>query len=74
MCIGVQSFALVLNAEFRKLGCLEWRWLGAFIAPTTILAIAVDGASDSPVVHWIGHSLFSVRCVRCQRTVGVWSG
>jgi hypothetical protein len=51
MCIGVQSFALVLNAEFRKLGCLEWRWLGVFIAPTTILAIVVDGAPDSPVVH-----------------------
>jgi hypothetical protein len=25
------------------LGWLKWWWLGVFIAPTTILALAVDG-------------------------------
>jgi hypothetical protein len=25
------------------LGLLEWRWLGVFIAPTTIPVVAVDG-------------------------------
>jgi hypothetical protein len=35
--------------KFRKLGWLEWRWLGVFIAPTTILAVVVDGAPD---VQW----------------------
>jgi hypothetical protein len=44
-----------MNVEFRKLGWLEWRSLGVFIAPTTILAVVVDGASDSPVVHQTGH-------------------
>jgi hypothetical protein len=46
---------------------------GVFIAPTTILAIVVDGhtrqsggASDM--------TLFTVRCMPHQPTVGVWSG
>ena len=66
MCLGVNSFALVLNVEFRKLGWIEWWWLGVFIAPTTILAVAGDGAPDK--------ALFTVRCVPRQRPVGVWSG
>jgi hypothetical protein len=48
--------------KFRKLGWFEWRWLGVFIAPTTILAIDGDGATDSPVVHRIGHYLVSGAC------------
>jgi hypothetical protein len=32
MCVGVNALALVLNGNFRKLGCLEWWWLGVFIA------------------------------------------
>jgi hypothetical protein len=35
LCLGVKSRALVLNAMCWKLGCLEWWWLGVFIAPTT---------------------------------------
>jgi hypothetical protein len=62
MCLGVNVIALVLNVNFRKLGWLEWRWLGIFIAPTTILAVAGDGASDSPVVHRIGHCSLSGAC------------
>jgi hypothetical protein len=64
MCLGVNAIALILNVNFRKLGWLEWTWLGVFIAPTTILAVVVDGAPDSPVVHQTGHcSLSSVRHV-----------
>jgi hypothetical protein len=63
-----------MNVKFRKLGWLEreclwletnqleWRWLGVFIAPTTILAVAVDGALDSPVVHRTGHYPLSGAC------------
>jgi hypothetical protein len=50
-----------MNVEFRKLGWLEWRWLGVF-APTTILAVVGDGAPDSPVVHRIGHCSLSGAC------------
>jgi hypothetical protein len=32
LCLGVNALALVLNRNFRKLGCLEWWWLGVFIA------------------------------------------
>jgi hypothetical protein len=28
LCLGVKSRALVLNARYWKLGCLEWWWLG----------------------------------------------
>ena len=62
MCLGVNAFALVLNVEFRKLGWLEWWWLGVFIAPTTILVVAVDGTPDSSVVHLTEHCLLSGVC------------
>jgi hypothetical protein len=62
MCLGVKAIALVLNVKFNKLGWLEWRWLGVFIAPTTILAVVVDGAPDSPVVHQTGHCSLSGVC------------
>jgi hypothetical protein len=65
MCLGVKYFSLAMNVEFRKLGCLEWRWLGVFIAPTSILAVVVDGAPD--------RALFTVRCVPHQHAIGVWS-
>jgi hypothetical protein len=65
MCLGVYAFALVLNVEFRKLGWLEWWWLGVFIAPTTIPAVAVDGhtgqSSGAPDM-----TLFTVQCVPRQ--------
>jgi hypothetical protein len=45
-----------LNEESGMLGWLEWWWLGVFIAPTTILVVAVDGhtgqsggAPDTPL-------------------------
>jgi hypothetical protein len=59
LCFWSIAFALLLNVNFRKVGWLEWMWLGVFIAPTTILAVAIDGTPDSPVVHRIGYcSLF----------------
>jgi hypothetical protein len=33
-----------------------------FIAPTTILAVVVDGTTDSPVVHWTWHCSISDAC------------
>jgi hypothetical protein len=39
---------------------------GVFIAPTTILVVAADGALD--------RALFTVRCVPRHHTIGVWSG
>jgi hypothetical protein len=51
-----------MNVKFKKHGSHEWRWLGVFIAPTTILAVVVDGALDSPVVHRIGHYSLSGAC------------
>jgi hypothetical protein len=69
----VYVFALVMNVEFRKLGWLEWWWLGVFIAPTTIPVVAVDGhtiqSGDA-----LDMTLFTVRCVSLHPTVGVWSG
>jgi hypothetical protein len=73
MCLWSVFFALVLNEDSGMLGWLEWWWLGVYIAPTTIPAVAVDGhtgqaggASDT--------SLFTVQCMACQLSVGVWSG
>jgi hypothetical protein len=39
MCVGVNALALVLNENFRKLGCFEWWWLGVFIALNHHIAI-----------------------------------
>jgi hypothetical protein len=47
----VFAFALVLNVKAWKLGLLEWWWLGVFIAPTTILAVAVDGCTGQDTFH-----------------------
>jgi hypothetical protein len=59
---GVFAFALVLNEKYRMLGWLEWRWLGVFIAPTTILVITVDGTPDIPVVRRTWHCSLSGAC------------
>jgi hypothetical protein len=47
-------------------------WM-VFIAPTTILAIAVDGHTGQPGGA-PDMTLFTVRCLPRQQTVGVWSG
>jgi hypothetical protein len=65
-----------MNVKFRKLGSLEWRWLGLFITSTTILVVAVDGTPDSPMVHRTGHCSVSGAChVKCPlgfRAVDHW--
>jgi hypothetical protein len=33
LCLGVNSQALVLNENLRKLRCLEWWWLGGIYSP-----------------------------------------
>jgi hypothetical protein len=49
LCLGVKSSALVLNAICWKLGCLEWWWLGVFIALTTKTTI---GEGCCRWAHW----------------------
>jgi hypothetical protein len=45
--------------------------VGVFIAPTTILAVDVDGTPDSPAVHWTWHySLFGA----CHVNRPLWFG
>jgi hypothetical protein len=70
MCLGVNAIALVLNVNFRKLGWLEWRWLGGIYSLQPLLSrwlsLLSMGTPDM--------TLFSVRCVPCQRPIGVWSG
>jgi hypothetical protein len=70
---GVFSFALVLNEKCRRLGWLEWWWLGVFIAPTTIPAVAVDGHTEQ-FGGALDMVMFTVRCLPHQQTVGIWSG
>jgi hypothetical protein len=46
LCLGANALALVLNVKCWKLGCLEWWWLGVFIALNHQQAVgeaAVDG-------------------------------
>ena len=63
------TFSLVLNVRCRKLGWLEWWWLGVFIAPTTIPTVAVNGhtgqSSGAPDI-----ALYTVWCVPRQQTLG----
>jgi hypothetical protein len=35
LCLVLIALALVLNEMSEKLGCMEWWWLGVFIAPPT---------------------------------------
>jgi hypothetical protein len=42
LCLGVNALALVLNVKCWKLGCLEWWWLGVFIALNHHIAVG-DG-------------------------------
>jgi hypothetical protein len=60
-----------MNVKFRKVGSLDWRWLGLFITPTTILVVVVDGTPDSPMVHRTGHCSVSGAChVSCPLGFG----
>jgi hypothetical protein len=62
MCLGVESFALVLNEMFGMLGWQRLWWLGVFIAPNHLGScwprLLAMGAPDSPVRHRTG----TVRC------------
>jgi hypothetical protein len=73
MCLGVNAIALVLNVNFRKLGWLEWRWLGGIYNPNHYSSCCCrwrtgqsGGAPDM--------TLFNVWCVPRQWPIGVWSG
>jgi hypothetical protein len=64
------ALALVLNEMSEKLGCLEWWWLGVFIAPTTKPAVgeAVCRWAHQTVRCATGHSPV---CQPCHPTVRV---
>jgi hypothetical protein len=51
LCLWSVFFAIVLNEKCENLGWLEWRWLGVFIAPTTISVVAVDGHTGHDTIH-----------------------
>jgi hypothetical protein len=55
MCLGVESFALVLNEMFGMFGWIWMRWLGVFIAPNHFHSrwwrLLAMGAPDSLVRH-----------------------
>jgi hypothetical protein len=53
LCLVLIALALVLNEMSEKLGCLEWWWLGVFIAPTT------NSTVGEAVCRWVH------RTVRC---------
>jgi hypothetical protein len=73
MCLWNESFALVLSVESGELGCIEWWWLGVFIAPTTILVVGCaflsTGTPDSPVRT--GHC--TVHCPVPATSIVCWS-
>jgi hypothetical protein len=58
LCLGVNALALVLNENFRKLGCLEWWWLGGIYSPQPpnkpLGRLLSMGTPDSPVRHRTG--------------------
>jgi hypothetical protein len=66
MCLGVESFALVLNAIFGMLGCLELWWLGGIYSPQPpkwpLGRLLAMSAPDSLVCHRTGTVGYPVRC------------
>jgi hypothetical protein len=66
MCLGVNALALVLNENFRKLGCLEMWWLGGIYSPQPpkkpLGRLLAKGVPDSPVCHRTGPVHCPVHC------------
>jgi hypothetical protein len=59
---GVFAFALVLNEKCRRLGWLEYGWLGVFIAQPLFQPLLSMGTRDSPVVHQTWYCSLSGAC------------
>jgi hypothetical protein len=61
LCLGVNALALVLNENFRRLGCLELWWLGGIYSPQPPTSrwgwLLSTGAPDSPVRRHITQPL-----------------
>jgi hypothetical protein len=70
MCLGVNVIALVLNRNFRKLGCHWRRWLGGIYSFQPLLSrwlsLLAMGTPDSPMVHRIGTIHCSVRATSAR--------
>jgi hypothetical protein len=72
----VNALALVLNGNFRKLGCLELWWLGGIYSPQPptsrwgrLLSI---GTPDSPVHHRTG-TVGCPMCCHVTQLLGYWN-
>jgi hypothetical protein len=76
MCLGVESFALVLDEMFGMLGWLWMRWLGGIYSPQLLPQPLVKAAGDGRIRHFgvppDTHCLLSGAPPR-QLTVRVWS-
>jgi hypothetical protein len=72
MCLWSVFFSIVLSVESGKLGWLEWRWLGVFIAPTTILVVGwLLCRWAHRTVRWsTGHS--TINCPVCATSNDNW--
>jgi hypothetical protein len=70
MCLGVKSFALAMNMEFRKLGCHWRRWLGGIYSlqplPSRWLSLLSMGTPDSLMVHRTGNVHCPVRATSAR--------
>jgi hypothetical protein len=71
MCLDVKSFALVLNVEFRTLGCQWMRWLGGIYSPQPLSSrwksLLAMGTPNSPVAHWTVTVHYPVRATSARR-------
>jgi hypothetical protein len=82
LCLVLIALALVLNGMSEKLGCLEWWWLGVFIAPTTKPTVGeavcrwahqtVRGATAHCPVRQPRHPTIRVRTVSTVGALTSW--
>jgi hypothetical protein len=71
MCLGVNARALVMNVILRNLGCLEWWWLGVFIALNHHIAVEDGCCRWAHQTVWCATEHCPVRQPR-HPTVRVW--
>jgi hypothetical protein len=72
LCLGVNALALVLNENFRRLGCLELWWLGVFIAFNHQQAIGEGCCRWAHRTVWCATGHCSVRR-HITQPLGFWS-
>jgi hypothetical protein len=69
MCLGVKSFSLAMNVEFRKIWMPLKGWLWGIYSlqplPSRWLFLLSMGTQGSPVAHRTGHCSLSGACHVC---------